>query len=107
MDTGRTRITGGPGSATKISGGPRITTVAGPTSRTTAGFGCPEPTSVGDRRGYRGELVAITSVGRLRRRADLAVGADCQLHDEHCERDKHLRQKQRRLQLRPGLRSCE
>ena len=65
-------ITGGPGSATRISVGPRITTVAGPISRTTVGSGFREKTWIGDRPGSHGELVAITLVGRLCRRAGRA-----------------------------------
>ena len=63
--TGRTPITVGRGSATRISVGLLITTGAGPISRTTVGFGFRETTWIGDRPGSHGGLVAITSAGRL------------------------------------------
>ena len=57
----------------RILAGPRITMVGGPISRTMAGSGSREATSTGDRPGCRGEPVAITSAGRLCRRAGPGV----------------------------------
>src|SRR5436309_12504030 len=72
-DIGPTRITVGHGSATKTSAGPRITTVAGPVLRTTAGSGSPGRIWIGDRPGSHGEPVAITSAGRRCRHAVQAL----------------------------------
>src|SRR4029077_8415841 len=64
-DTGRTQITAGRGSATRILAGLRTTTVIGVTSRITAGSGFREPISIGGPHGSHGGLAAITLAGGL------------------------------------------
>src|SRR5712671_4779354 len=67
--TGRTQITVGRGSVTRILAGPRIIMVGGRVLPTTAGFGSQVRIWIGGRPGCRGEPVAIISDGRLCRHA--------------------------------------
>ena len=61
---GRTQITGGPGSAMRISAGLRITMVAGPISRTTAGSGFPgERSRLGTRLGIVADWWGLHRLG--------------------------------------------